>query len=161
MTKTKNSSKETRTAVFCDYPKFSQIPVALAKDRSVSDIAYRLYGVYHSYSQEKSLVQKPITFVSQKTLARDMNRAVETISRKTTELIKSGWIIVIHRGWRSNYIFLNGKPKRRQRKILSPRDKMLLKERAKLQAEKQRQKHIPRQSLTAQSNLNLTVESNK
>lgn len=139
MTKSKTPSKETRTAIFCDYPKFSQIPVALAKDRSVSDIGYRLYGVCHSYAQEKNLLRKPITFVSQKTLAKDMNRRVETISRKMKELEKR-WITIVRRGWRSNYIFLHYKPKRSKRKILSPRDKVLLKERAKLEAEK----HISR-----------------
>lgn len=159
MKKSKNPSKETRTAIFCDYPKFSQIPVALAKDRSVSDIGYRLYGVCHSYAQEKSLVKKPITFVSQKTLARDINRTVNTVSIHMKKLERR-WITIYRRGWRSNYIFLHYKPKRSKRRILSPRDKILLKERARLEAEKKRQMHIPRVNSLVDGNLNSRVDGN-
>ena len=55
MPKSNILSKETRTPVSRAYPHYAQIPVALLKNKKISHLGCRLYGVYHSHSEEKNL----------------------------------------------------------------------------------------------------------
>lgn len=99
------------TTIFLEY-YFAQIPTELIRCSEISRGARLTYGVYHSYAQEKRLMEKPRTFVSQKTLARDLGCVVSTVSKWTKELKAEGWIKIFRRGWKSSVIILHAKAKK-------------------------------------------------
>jgi hypothetical protein len=96
--------------VYYDWPKFGQIPQQLLRDPEIQPAAKGLFGLLHTYSQHKSLLKKPTTFVSQARLAGDMGLHINTIGRILKHLKEKGWLSIKRRGLnKSNVYILHGR----------------------------------------------------
>jgi hypothetical protein len=104
------NGRETQTDA--KSPLFAQIPQRLIRNQLISRSARLLYGVYHSFAQDKKLSDKPTTFVSQETLAKIMGCTIQSVSSWQKELVRAGWIHVRRRGFKSNLTTLYPEPKR-------------------------------------------------
>jgi len=93
---------------------FAKIPQDLIRDPSLRYSARLLFGVYHTYAKKKNLTKGALTYVSQSRVARDLGCSIQSVSNWTKILKEKGWITVRRRGWKSNYVYLHGKPKRRE-----------------------------------------------
>lgn len=96
-----------------DWPLFSQTPQALVRNPKIPAQAKALFSQYHTYSAPKELSDEPNTFVSQKTVAKDMGWHVNSVYHYQKVLEEAGWITVKHRGLnKSNLIILHGRKRR-------------------------------------------------
>ncbi len=101
-------------SVRTDYPHFAQIPQALIRDPNIPHAAIRLYGIYHSYTENKDLRNRPNPFVSQERVARNMGIGRDRVSYWTNFLKKEGWLTIRRRGLnKTNEIILHGRRRRR------------------------------------------------
>jgi hypothetical protein len=106
---------EEGSPIFSSAPNpipFAQIPISVLKDGSIGGNHVRLYGDYHWFCQEKRLSNSPITFVSQKRIARDWmgGCSQQYVAKLTRELERAGWLTTIRRGLgHSNIIVLHDK----------------------------------------------------
>lgn len=108
-------SRRQETAIFYDGLYFAQTPQALIRNPNISHAAVRLYGIYHTYSQNKKLINQPSTFVSQERLASNMGASRVTIWKLTKILENEGWLIIKRRGLNmTNIIILHSRKKRRR-----------------------------------------------
>lgn len=109
-----NTRPQRGYSVRTDYPLFAQTPQELMRDPNMPDAAVRLYGVYHTYAPNKDLRNRPDTFVSQATIAKDMGKGRDRVSYWTQYLHEKGWLTIKKRGQgNTNIIILHAKKKRR------------------------------------------------
>ena len=109
-----NTRPQRGYSVRTDYPHFAQIPQALIRDPKIKHAAKVLYGIYHTYAQNKDLKNGADTFVSQARVARDMGKGRDRVSHWTQYLHKKGWLRIRPRQGNTNIIILHGKMKRRR-----------------------------------------------
>ncbi|GAH76564.1 unnamed protein product, partial [marine sediment metagenome] len=89
--------ERNEVAVFNEDVFYGQVPTALLRDPTIQLQAKGLYAIMHSYSQPKSLIAYPMTFVSLDTLAKDAPLHKSNIGDWIKVLAKAGWIRVIPR----------------------------------------------------------------
>lgn len=87
------------TPIFTLYPRFVQIPQALAFDPAIKLQLKAVYGILHGNGGEKRLDHYPLTFKSQRRMAKEQ----AGISRKyfnqlVARLKEVGWVTIIPRG---------------------------------------------------------------
>jgi len=87
------------TPIFTLYPRFVQTPQTLAFDPAIKLQLKAIYGILHGNGGEKRLNHYPLTFKSQKRMAKEQ----AGISRKyfnqlVARLKEAGWVTIISRG---------------------------------------------------------------
>ena len=78
------------SAVFFDGIYYGQVPVSLLRDPKIKLQAKAVYALLHSYSNPKSLISKPQTFVSQMKLAADAGMSIDRFRGWIRKLEASG-----------------------------------------------------------------------
>lgn len=106
---------QNKGAVFFDSVHFGMIPVELLRDPKIKPQAKAVYGLMHSYSQPKKLINKPQTFVSQQRLAEESGLSVDRIRYWQKVLEQKGWMKSLRRGLnKTNYYILYARKKKRK-----------------------------------------------
>ena len=98
--------EKDESAVFFEGIYYSQVPVHLLRDPTIRLQTKAVYALLHSYSQPKSLISKPETFVSQMKLAVDAGMSVDRFRGWIRKLEAAGWLTTKRRGLNksNNYI---------------------------------------------------------
>ena len=100
------SQDKDKSAVFSDGVFYGQVPIKLLRDPMIKLQAKAVYALLHSYSQPKSLLEKPQTYVSQMKLAANAGMSVDRFRGWVRKLEESGWVTIKRRGLNmsNNYI---------------------------------------------------------
>lgn len=117
VTEAEYQTRRKASRIFRNYPSFGQVPKRLLWDPKRSAGAVRLYGIYHTKSDEKNLLNSPKSEVYQDEIARAMNVSARTVRRCQDELRDAGWIDVRQLGFGfPNAIYLNDRPRIKARR---------------------------------------------
>lgn len=95
---------------------YVQIPIPLLQDSSLTASAKLLYGIFHSFCQEKKLSKDPLTFVSPAKIGRDFmgGSSRQYVCNLTKDLERAGWLFSLRRGLgHSNIIILSDRKGKR------------------------------------------------
>jgi len=88
---------------------FIVMPDALLRDTELNPRDREVWMQYYRYCNPKDprMINRGVTFVSHRRIAKNLGCSVATVERSTAKLIKTGWISMIKRPGFSNFIEVN------------------------------------------------------